>query len=83
MNDLMLNSTTMTMSSLDIAELVESRHDSVKRTIDRCVEKGAIGQPPLVDGPHAWASRGKSGYNLKWRYSEIDGMLATKTEAQR
>lgn len=38
-----------TMSSREIAELVQSRHDSVKRTIDRCVEGGAIVQPPLVD----------------------------------
>jgi len=37
------------MSSREIAELVQSRHDSVKRTIDRCVESGAIVQPPLVD----------------------------------
>lgn len=38
-----------TMTSREIAELVESRHDSVKRTIERCVEGGAFVQPPLVD----------------------------------
>jgi phage regulator Rha-like protein len=38
-----------TMSSREIADLVESRHDSVKRTIERCVEKAAIVQPPTVD----------------------------------
>ncbi|MFM7009985.1 MAG: Rha family transcriptional regulator [Betaproteobacteria bacterium] len=40
-----------TMSSREIAELVDSRHDSVKRTIERCAEKGAIVQPPMVDEP--------------------------------
>ena len=37
-----------TMSSLEIAELVESRHDSVKRTIERLVDKGVIQKPPTV-----------------------------------
>lgn len=39
------------MTSLDIAELVGSRHDSVKRTIERLAESGVIVQPPLVDEP--------------------------------
>ena len=40
----------LTMSSRDIAELVESRHDSVKRAIERLAENGVISRPPLVDG---------------------------------
>jgi len=39
----------LTMSSREIAELVNSRHDSVKRTIERAVERSAIGDPPLVE----------------------------------
>lgn len=39
-----------TMTSREIADLVESRHDSVKRTIDRLVESGVISRPPMVDG---------------------------------
>jgi phage antirepressor YoqD-like protein len=38
------------MSSREIADLVESRHDSVKRTIERLVESGIISKPPSVDG---------------------------------
>jgi phage regulator Rha-like protein len=38
------------MTSREIADLVEVRHDSVKRTIERLVERGVIAQPPLVDG---------------------------------
>ncbi|MBU9357497.1 phage antirepressor KilAC domain-containing protein [Burkholderia multivorans] len=41
--------TVLTMNSLQIAELVESRHDSVKRAIERLVEKSVIAVPPMVD----------------------------------
>ena len=39
----------LTMTSQQIADLVESRHDSVKRTIDRLVTAGAIEKPPAVE----------------------------------
>lgn len=43
----------MRMSSREIAELVESRHDSVKRAIERLVDRGVIESPPLVEIPTA------------------------------
>ena len=45
-----LNSNQKTMSSLEIAELVETRHDVVKKSIERLIQKGIISKPPLVDG---------------------------------
>ena len=42
-----------TMTSQEIAELVDSRHDSVKRTIERLIEGGVITSPPLVEKPTA------------------------------
>lgn len=39
------------MTSREIAELVEARHDSVRRTIERLVERAVIVQPPMVDEP--------------------------------
>lgn len=39
----------MTMTSQEIADLVESRHDSVKRAIERLVNQGVITSPPLVE----------------------------------
>lgn len=39
----------MTMSSREIAELTGSRHDNVKRTIERCAEKGALTLPQLEE----------------------------------
>lgn len=38
------------MTSLDIAELVGSRHDNVKRTIERLNTRGIISKPPMGDG---------------------------------
>jgi phage antirepressor YoqD-like protein len=50
MNSLnILRNRAATMSSREISELVDSRHDSVKRTIERCADKGVIGVPPLVE----------------------------------
>lgn len=43
------NVSRTTMSSQEIAELVDARHDSVKRTIERLAEKGVIQLPPLVE----------------------------------
>jgi phage antirepressor YoqD-like protein len=40
-----------TMSSREIADLVGSRHDKVKQSIERLVERGVISQPPMGDGP--------------------------------
>ncbi|AMS13174.1 DNA-binding protein [Pseudomonas chlororaphis] len=37
------------MSSREIADLVGSRHDDVKRSIDRLVSRGVIVQPPMAD----------------------------------
>lgn len=46
-----LTTTPQTMTSREIAEMVEARHDSVRRTIERLAEKGVITLPPLVEKP--------------------------------
>ncbi len=40
---------TLTMSSREIAELVGSRHDKVKQSIERLAERGVIVRPPVGD----------------------------------
>lgn len=40
-----------TMSSREIADLVEVRHDSARRTIERLAERGVIALPPMVEKP--------------------------------
>ena len=42
-----------TMTSREIAELVNSRPDSVRRTIERLAERGVIALPPMVEKPTA------------------------------
>ncbi len=39
------------MTSVEIADLVESRHDKVKQSIERLAERGVIVQPPMGDEP--------------------------------
>lgn len=50
-NELLALSTneTLTMTSRQIADVVEARHDSVKRSIERIAETGAIDLPPMVE----------------------------------
>jgi len=45
--NLIISSQQLTMSSREIAELVDSRHDKVKQSIERLAERGAISLPPL------------------------------------
>jgi phage antirepressor YoqD-like protein len=45
------------MSSREIADLVESRHDNVKRTIERLAERGVIGIPPMEEYPDSIGRR--------------------------
>ena len=48
-NDIsVLNKSQLTMSSLEIAELVGSRHVDVKRSIERLIEKGTIRDTPMA-----------------------------------
>ena len=54
MNELI--STNVSMTSIDIAEFVGSRHDKVKQSIERLAERGIITLPPTGEKP---TSRGK------------------------
>lgn len=47
--DITISENKPTMTSLEIAGLVESRHDSVKRTIERLANQAVISLPPLVE----------------------------------
>lgn len=44
-----MNVNVLTMSSREMATLTETRHDSVKRTIDTLFEKGIIRSPQIVN----------------------------------
>jgi len=51
MNAMINGGVAATMTSQEIADLVESRHDSVKRTIERLSNQGVITFPPSVEKP--------------------------------
>lgn len=64
----------LTMSSREITELVDARHDSVKRTIERLSGKGVTVRPPMVDEPIAdmlGRSRTESVYRIGKRDSYV------------
>ena len=42
--------TAISMTSQEIADLVQSRHDNVKTSIERLVSQGVISQPAMKDG---------------------------------
>ncbi|EIW0208477.1 phage antirepressor KilAC domain-containing protein, partial [Escherichia coli] len=44
----LINSNTIKMTSIEIAELVGSRHDKVKQSIERLAVRGVIRNPPMV-----------------------------------
>jgi len=58
-----------TMSSREIAELVEKRHDNVKRTIETLLERGVIASPQIEEKPTAGrpAKRGHNPPTLYFR----------------
>ena len=52
MNQLsIISNANLTMSSREIAELVEKRHDNVKRTIETLVARGVIASPQSEEKP--------------------------------
>ncbi|UZT17967.1 hypothetical protein OR611_04510 [Pasteurella multocida] len=50
-----LNNENLTMSSREIAELVDVRHDNVRRTIETLADKGVITLPQIEEKPYSLA----------------------------
>jgi phage regulator Rha-like protein len=67
----------LTMTSQQIADLVESRHDHVKRSIDRLVNQGVIVQPPMGDEPGTDAM-GRSRPTQVYLFTGAHGKLRQK-----
>ena len=43
------NNNTLSMTSLQIAEMLGKRHDTVRTSIERLIDKGIIIQPSMTD----------------------------------
>ncbi|MGI3746253.1 MAG: phage antirepressor KilAC domain-containing protein [Janthinobacterium lividum] len=68
------NITRQSMSSREISDLLNSRHDKVKQSIDRLVQRGTIIQPPMGDEQNndsLGRSRTESVYHLCKRDSFV------------
>ncbi len=62
----------MTMTSKEISELVESRHDDVKRSIERLAQRGVITLPPLAEVSNSGAGpKSISVYHIGKRDSYV------------
>lgn len=64
---------SLKMSSREIAELVDSRHDSVRRTVERLAERGVIALPPLVE--KATAGRPSAEYVFSGDQGKRDSII--------
>lgn len=64
----------VTMSSREIAELVQSRHDKVKQSIERLAERGIIVQPPMGD-EHFTDSMGRPRSETVYRIGKRDSYI--------
>lgn len=60
-----------TMTSREMADLTEKRHDSVKRTIDLLYDKRLISHPQIVDGEKAANNTIEKIYLIKKRDSYV------------
>lgn len=69
MKDLITSKSTKTMTSLEISELVESRHDKVKQSVERLANRGIIELPPT--GEISTATKPVKVYLLDKRSSLI------------
>lgn len=73
MNIITLNQTgSMTMNSRDIAELVEKRHDNVKRTIETLVDRAVIVCPQIED-EQSTDAMGRSRTTQVYRFTGEQG----------
>lgn len=72
MNQL-VNPSVLSITSAEIADLVDSRHDVVKKSIDRLIERGVIASPPMVE--KATAGRPVQIYSFSGAKGKRDSII--------
>jgi phage antirepressor YoqD-like protein len=68
-----VNEQSAVMTSLEISELVDKRHDNVKRTIETLIEKGVIASPQIEEKPTA--GRPVSAYVFEGEQGKRDSIV--------
>ncbi|SEL45301.1 Rha family transcriptional regulator [Halomonas daqiaonensis] len=69
MTNVLTTTNALTMSSREIAELVESRHDKVKQSMERLAERGLITFTPV--GEKSTGGRPAVAYHVNQRDSYV------------
>lgn len=72
--ELMKLDNNLTMSSREIAELLDARHDSVKRSIERCIVSRAIAFTPLVEASFT-GSDGRTQYGTVFSLDKRSSLI--------
>lgn len=71
--NVIINVNTQSMTSLEIAELVEKRHDNVKRTIENLVKQAVITSPQVEEKPTA--GRPSTFYSFSGEQGKRDSII--------
>lgn len=66
---------TQSMTSQQIADLVGSRHDTVKKSIERMVGRGVISKPPMADGVKAANGVATQVYIFSGEQGRLDSIV--------
>ena len=74
MNILTQNTDTK-MTSQQIADLVGSRHDTVKKSIERMIGRGVISKPPMADGIKAANGVATQVYIFSGEQGRLDSIV--------
>lgn len=73
MNNIVTMNSDLAMTSREIAELVDARHDSVKRAIERLAGRAVIELPPTVEIPTA--TKSTAAYQFTGEQGKRDSII--------
>lgn len=73
--NILTQSTDTKMTSQQIADLVGSRHDTVKKSIERMIGRGVISKPPMADGIKAANGVATQVYIFSGEQGRLDSIV--------
>lgn len=73
--NILTQSTDTKMTSQQIADLVGSRHDTVKKSIERMIGRGVISKPPMADGIKAANGVATQVYIFSGEQGRLDSII--------
>lgn len=73
--NILTQSTDTKMTSQQVADLVGSRHDTVKKSIERMIGRGVISKPPMADGIKAANGVATQVYIFSGEQGRLDSIV--------